>query len=148
MVVVDAPSFVLTHLLGYVRVRCVRVCVGDDVAVGSRPRWRSVMWHLRWAASGAFGGRGRGGSLGWATWSKGTSRVWGGGFRHRRAYLGLVWAVTWHIVWAVDNGEVSCGGLDSPGVRVFAFTLAGVVGGWSSFAAIKEAVDGAQVGGG
>ncbi len=50
VVVVDAPSFVLTHLLGYV---CV--CVGDVVAVGSRPRWRSVMWHLRRAAGSAFG---------------------------------------------------------------------------------------------
>jgi len=43
VVVVNAPSFVLTNLLGY-----VHVCVGDDVAVGSRPR-----------------------SLGWPTWNSG-----------------------------------------------------------------------------
>jgi len=50
--------------------------MGDDVAVGSHPCWHWVMWHLRWAASGAFAGQGQGGSLGWATWSKGTLRVW------------------------------------------------------------------------
>ena len=42
VVVVNAPTFVLTNLLGY-----VRVCVGGDVAVGSRPRRHSVMWHLQ-----------------------------------------------------------------------------------------------------
>ena len=42
VVVANAPSFVLTNLLGY-----VHVCVADDVAMGSRPRWHTVMWHLQ-----------------------------------------------------------------------------------------------------
>ena len=40
VVVINAPTFVLTNLLRY-----VGVCVGYDVAVGLRPRWHSVMWH-------------------------------------------------------------------------------------------------------
>jgi len=64
-----------THLLGYVRVWCVHVCMGDDMAVGSHPHWRLVMWHLRRAAGGGFGGQGGGsGGLG---------------------YLESRWVVTW-----------------------------------------------------
>ena len=65
-------------------------------------------------------------------------------------YLGLGWAATWHIVGAVDDGEVSCGGLDSPGgwrFRVHAHAR-WCGGRWSSFVAIEEALDGAQLGGG